>query len=141
MLIVYPTDNWDSFTSLADAETNIANNIPSASRVGWDALTVDADKEIYLRQATTIIRGKITLPSTLEDDLKLATAYQANYSVGIDQTRDNGNGNLKIKNIVGVTEKEWFSPRDSNNDLIDIVDSLLKDYIKASEGSFSFDRA
>lgn len=49
-LIIYPTTNYDSFISLTDADTVISENTLFSSN--WDLLS-DANKEIYLRIATT----------------------------------------------------------------------------------------
>lgn len=141
-LTIYPLDNYDSFCTVADADTLLTANVPTSQRTSWDAL-IEADKEIYLRQATTIIRTKVSeLPTTLEDDLKLACAYLANYSVGIDMTNSDNKGNLKRINIANETiEKEYFTQTKDSNDLPDIVVSLLAQYGVKTTGTFSFQRS
>ena len=140
-VILYPETDWDAFIDVATCDAFLTANVIGTQRTAYDALT-DPDKEIYIRQATTLIRGKITLPATLEDDLMYATAYLVNYSIGVDMTRDDGKGNLKSINIVNETvEKEWFSPTDANNDFPDIVQSLLSAYGLNTDGSFSFIRS
>ena len=149
MLIVYPTTNYDSFSSLADAEAIIlANiqkaiilaNIPMAQHASWDLLT-DADKEVLLRHATIIIKSKISLPDTLEDDLKLACVYLANYSIGVEMTDTNGKGNIKSRDIVGLIKTEWFTARKDDSELPNIVVMLLRQYEVTSTSSFTFNRA
>jgi len=141
-LTIYPTDEYDSFCSLADAETLIAANIPSAQHTLWDALA-DSDKEILLRQSTILIKNSVTtLPATLEDDLKLACAYLANNSVGITMTDSNGKeGNVKVKEIVDVVKTEYFSAGKSNNSFPTIVNSLLSQYGVSTSSSFKFERS
>ena len=139
-LTVYPTDDYDSFSSLADAETIISENIPSAQHASWDDLS-DSDKEVLLRQSTIIIRNKITLPSTLESDLQFACVYLANSSVGVGMTDSDGKGDIKIKEITGVVKTEWFTARKDSNSLPDIVVTLLAQYKVTSTSSFSFERS
>lgn len=138
-LIIYPTTGYDSFVSLADAETILENNVPPSQRLDWDAIVEDTTKQIYLRQATLVIKGKITLPDTLEDDLKLAAAYLANYSIGKDMVDDNDKDKIKRKKVDDI-EVEYFSGRDADNELPDLVVNLLRQYEVSSSGSFSFNR-
>jgi len=140
-LIVYPLTNYDTFCSLVDAETILLNNVPSTQRTLWDALTVDADKEILLRMATLLIKQRITLPDTLESDLKSATVYLANHSIGVNMMDDDSSDNIKSKQIDGVTKVEYFSRGESSNAFPSLVDSLLSQYNSVSDSSFVFSRA
>jgi len=139
MLIEYPTTGYDTFCSLADAGTILLNNVPPSQRTDWDAITEDTTKEIYLRQATLVIKGKITLPETLEYDLKLATAYLANYSIGKDMVDDGEKSNIKVKKVDDISV-EYFNPRDADNELPDLVINLLAKYEVSSSGTFSLVR-
>lgn len=139
-LILYPLDGYDTFCSLADAESLITNNIPSIQHTAWDALQ-DPEKEILLRQATLIIKNKIDLPEELENELKLATVYLANSSVGLDMTNDDGKSNIKSKEIVGVVKTEFFGKSSDSNSLPDMVTMLLSKYDFTSGSSFIFQRA
>jgi len=140
-LIVFPTDSYDSFCSVADADTLLGKNVPSTQRAAWDTPLSTSDKEIYLRQASLLIKQKITLPDTAEDDLTLATAYLANHSVGVNMLNEDGENNVKVDEVVGVVKTEYFSPSESSNAMPDIVLSLLSKYEPKSSGSFSFSRA
>ncbi len=140
-LIIYPSDSWVSFCSVADADSLLSLNVPSAQRTVWNTPLSESDKEVYLRQATLLIRQQITLPDTLEDDLKLATAYLANHSTDIDMTNEDGSDNVKVKEIVGVVKTEYFSNGESSNTFPDIVNSLLTQYEASASGGFSFSRA
>lgn len=140
MLIIYPLDNYDSFCSLADAETLITNNIPATQHTAWDALT-DPDKEILLRQSTLLIKNYITLPVDLENELKLATVYLANSSVNVDMTGDDGKSNIKSKEIVGVVKTEFFGRGNDSNSFPEMVTMLLSKYSLISGSTFVFDRA
>ena len=133
-LIEYPLDNYDTFCSLVDADAILLLNVPSAQLADWTAL-LDADKEVLLRQSTTLIRNKITLPYTLEDDLKLATAYLANSSVAVDMTTADGKENVKEKDIVGVVKTVYFSRGQDSNSFPDLVVLLLGQYQITSVGS------
>lgn len=60
-LTIYPTAGYDSFVSLADANTIVASH--TLYNTEWTALT-DADKEVYLRIATDNIFLVISTDST-----------------------------------------------------------------------------
>jgi len=139
MLIPYPDNSWDTFCSVADADTIITNYVPNST--DWIALT-EAKKEVYLRQATETIKGYVLcLPDTLEEDLKKATAYLANYSMTTPTATDSGKGNVKIKEIVDVVKTEYFYAT-KDNALPDNVVKLLEQYcVVASDSAFCFDRA
>jgi len=139
-LIVYPDTGYDTLCSLADAEAIILANIPAAQHTSWDGL-VDGAKEIQLRQATMLIKNKVTLPATLEDDLKFACAYLANSSIDVSMDDDDGKGSVKTKEIVGVVKTEWFYARKDSNSFPDMVNMLLKQYELTASSSFSFERA
>ena len=133
-LIEYPLDNYDTFCSLVDAEALILANVPTAQHASWDLLA-DVDKDILLRQSTLLIKNKITLPYTLEDDLKLATAYLANSSVAVNMTTSDGKENVKEKEIVGVVKTVYFSRGQDSNSFPDLVVLLLGKYQITSVGS------
>ena len=140
-LILYPTTDYDAFISIANCDTFLTANVIGSQRTDYDALS-DGDKEIYIRQATTLIKHNITLPDTLEDDLQYATAYLVNYSIGVDMTNEDGKqGNIKRKEIVDVVETEYFAPGQDSNSFPDIVQSLLNQYDGVSDGSFVFERS
>ncbi len=140
-LIVYPTINFDAFISLADCEVVLSNTVPSSQLMGWVALS-DTDKEVMIRQSTMLIKAKITPPSTLEQDLKTATAYLSNYSIDTDMQNEDGSDNVKVKEIVGVVKTEYFTKsEDKSNELPDIVISLISQYFTKAKSSFSFRRA
>jgi len=140
-LIIYPTTDYDSFCSLADADTLITANVPAAQHILWDALD-DADKEVELRQATLLIKNKIDLPGMLEDDLKLACALLANSSTGTDMADSDGKtGNVKSKEIVDVVKTEYFGRSKSNDEFPNMVNLLLSQYQVKSSSSFTFERS
>lgn len=152
MLIVYPATSWNSFSSLADANTIVLEEIPYAQRKdNWDSitdiagdLTADQQKEVLLKQATRDIKLRLgdNLPSTLEYDLQLATVLLANHSVNIDMSNEDGSSNIKIEEVTGAVKTEYFKPsEDKSNDLPDNVEQLLQQYDLKSSGSFPFKRA
>jgi len=136
-LIIYPVEGWDSFCSESDCTDILELNVPPSQLVDYLALDIPT-REIYLRQATILIKQKITLPDTLEDDLKTACAYLANYSIGKDMTNSTSDNNIKVDEVVGVVKTEYFSPNKSSNSFPSIVNSLLKQYGLQSGGSFKF---
>ncbi len=137
-LIVYPDTNNDAFCSLADANTLITANIPSTQRTAWEGLA-DPDKEIIIRQSTILLRQKITAPTTLEDNLKLACAYLSNHSVGIDMTKKTTSNNVKKKSIAkGAVATEFFGETQDSNAFPSIVTALISTYGVTSGGTFSF---
>lgn len=139
-LTLYPLTDYDTFCSLVDAEAIIAANIPAAQHSAWDALP-DAEKEVQLRQATLLIKNKITLPDLLESELSMATAYLANSSVGVDMTNEDGSNDIKSKEIVGVIKTEFFGGKKDSNSMPDMVMLLLAKYKITASSSFSFERS
>lgn len=139
-LIIYPTEDYDAFISVVDCDTLLSSNVIGAQRALYDDL-VDSDKEIYIRQATTLIKQRITMPETLENDLKAATAYLVNYSVGLDMTNADKSSNVKVKNIVGVISTEYFSNGSASNAFPDVVTSFLSQYGLSARSTFSLDRS
>ena len=139
-LILYPTTDYDAFISIVNCDAFLESNVIGSQRTLYDAL-IDADKEIYIRQATTLIKNAITLPTTLEEDLQAATAYLVNHSIGIDMLDSNKSSNVKVKEIVDVVKTEYFTPNNDVNSFPDIVQSLLLQYDGVSDGSFVFNRA
>ena len=137
MIILFPLDNFDGFITEADCTTFLNLNVPASQLTAYLALDT-ASREILIRQSTTLIKNKITLPATLEDNLSQACAYLVNYSVGINMTLDDGNGNIKIDEVVGAVKTEFFSPNDANNSFPDIVELLLSDYGLAQDGTWAF---
>ncbi len=140
-LTIYPDTGYDSFCSLADADALITANVPAAQHTLWDDLT-DPNKEVELRQATLLIKNKIDLPGTLEDDLKLACALLANSSTVTDMTDADGKtGNIKVKEIVDVVKTEYFGKSKGNDEFPNMVNLLLSQYQVKSSSSFEFSRA
>lgn len=140
-LIKYPETEWNAFTDIAFCDAFLLENVPSSQRTAYDALT-DPDKEIYIKQATTLIRTSITLPDTLEDDLQIATCYLVNYSISLDMTNSDGSSNIK-KEVIdkGTIETEYFSQGKESNSFPSIVAQLLSQYGYSSSGTFVFQRA
>ena len=138
-LIIYPTDNYDSYVSLLDAESIYDTNIIDTSK--WDALT-DPMKEKYLRQATMLIKLKITDP--LEEatpfNLQLATVYLVDYALDTNVLKDDGKGNLKRIEIEGAITKEFFSRANSNTAFPDHIAMLLNEFGYLSNSTFSLER-
>ena len=138
-LIIYDTDNWDSYISLTDAEDLVTSYIIDTST--WDALD-DTVKEKYLRQATMLIKSRITLKEgDTTDNLKLATVYLAVFSIAKDMTQSDGKDNLKIIEIDGAIKKEFFTKGKSSNQFPDIVTQLLQEYNYTSSSTFKMERS
>jgi len=139
-LVIFPTTDYDAFVTVVNCDSLLEVNVIGTQRAAYDALS-DGDKEIYIRQATTLIKHNAELPTTLEDDLQLATAYLVNHSVGIDMLNSDNTSNVKVKDIDGVVKTEYFSQNSDSNSFPDIVQSLLEQYDGAVDGSFTFSRA
>lgn len=139
-LIIYPTTDYNSYVSLADAEILITDNIISHS--AWDALT-STQKELYIKQSTTLIRLKIQDPyeDATPSDLELATVYLAVSSIAVDMTESDGKDNLKRIKIDGAIEKEYFTKSEKSNSFPDIVEALLSQYTYTNSSSFTLMRA
>lgn len=137
MIILYPLENYDGFITASDCTSYLTLNVPSSQLVDY-LLLDEPSVEILIRQATTLIKSKITLPSTLEDNLKNACAYLVKYSVTNVMTNSDTEGNIKVDEVVGVVKTEYFSPNQANNSFPDIVDSLLSSYGIVQDGTISF---
>ncbi|NQX98212.1 MAG: hypothetical protein HRT73_10080, partial [Flavobacteriales bacterium] len=96
MIILYPLEDYDGFITEADCTVYLTNNVPTAQIAEYIALS-GTEREVLIRQATTLIKSKITLPDTLEDNLKNACAYLVNYSVSNVMTNSDDSNNLKVK--------------------------------------------
>jgi len=122
-LVVYPTNGFDSFVSLEEANSIISENVFNTEE--WDGLA-DNKKEVLLRQATDTIRWFVRLKG--EEDtyrLKKATALLAEYKLGEDKKETN----LKREAVAGVYEKEYYEVSNKNIDNVipAYVRSLIKD--------------
>ncbi len=138
-LIIYPSSGFDSFVTLADATSNLTNNVIDIT--AWTALT-DTKKEIYLRQATLLIKSKIDLDLIVSvDNLELATSLLANHAVGVDITNDTNDGNIKVNEITGVIHKEYFTKGKASNAMPTNVTSLLSEYGFVGSSSLKILRA
>ena len=71
-MIVYPNSNYDSWISVADAQTYLRTRLHADE---WDALASDSEKEVALQTGFRSING-LDLNITFDDDLIIsATAY------------------------------------------------------------------
>ena len=71
-MIVYPTSNFDSWISVADAQTYLSTRLHADE---WHALSSDAEKEVALQTAFRSLSG-LDLNITFDDDgLISSTAY------------------------------------------------------------------
>ncbi len=138
-LIIYPLSGFDSFVTLEDTTSNLTNNVIDTT--AWTALA-ETVKEIYLRQATLLIKSRIDLDLVVSvDNLELATSLLANYAVGVDITDDTNDGNIKINEITGVIHKEYFTKGKASNAMPTNVVSLLSEYGFVGSGSIKILRA
>jgi len=137
-MIIYPTTDWNSYVSLIDANTIAADFIDD----NFTALT-DAEKEKYLKQSTLLIKLKIIDPleETTPDNLKLATVYLANYSIGKNMVSYDTSDNVKRLKIDGALEKEYFSQGSKSNSFPSIVNELLSEYGMSGGTSRQISRA
>jgi hypothetical protein len=76
-LTIYPTTDADSFISLADADIVITNN--SIQSATWLALS-EAEREVYLRIATTRIFNVVSTDTSNEDGYLDSSTYVASES-------------------------------------------------------------
>jgi len=136
-LTVYPIENYDSFSSLVDADVLIGFMVNDN---GWSALT-DPEKEAYLKQSTMLMKDRIELPTTLEYDLKLSCLHLSVYSIGKDMLNNDGKNNIKRKSIDGVAETEYFSKASASNAFPYIVRTLLSKYGLMAKNTFRLERA
>ena len=138
-LTIYPTTNYNSYVSLLDAESIYDTNIIDTSK--WDEIA-DPLKEKYLRQATMLIKLKITDPLTTETpyNLQLATVYLVDYALGTNVLKDDGKSNLKRIKIDNAMEKEFFSRANPNTAFPDHIAMLLNEYGFLDSSTFSLER-
>lgn len=144
-LVIYPTTDYDSFVSIADANTIIEEY--SLHNDLWSALS-DAEKEVYLRVGTDRIFSVISTDDTDEAYLD-STVYDATTSClpksnalmaihdvvyGLS-TSINPNKGLITKEKVGDLEVNYFQGYSKNpksgivtNPFPNIVKSCLETY-------------
>ena len=92
-LVIFPNEGWNSYLDLVEVE-NLYNEY-IINRENWDILS-DIQKELYIKQATLLIKNKINDIEVVDDNIKLALVYLINYSLDKDMTNSDGNENVKV---------------------------------------------
>ena len=110
-MIIYPDENYDSFISLAEADTIITENVIQYEE--WLALPI-ATREIYLRIATTLILNVtkdlsietyVAAQSCLPKACALVAAHNFVYGLSSEV---NPNTGLVSKEKAGDLEVSYF---------------------------------
>ena len=106
-LIIYPDTGWDSFVSVADADTIIGG---FTSDGGYSALDA-AGKEAILKQTALQIRlcPNIVLPDAVESDLELAQCYLTTHALTTDMLSFDSADRAVTKEKVGEIEVAYDS--------------------------------
>jgi len=136
-LIIYPTVDYDSFTTVVDSTTIITGFVQDTNTIAYLALS-DPEKESVLKQTTLQIRTcpGIQLPDTSTSDLQLAQCYLAVASgISLNSVEVN---NIK-SNKAGSVEQSFFESNTAPPTMTPIVYSLLSQYgcKNASSSGFS----
>lgn len=139
-LIVYPTANWDSFNSEADATTKITGFAASEGKTAYLALD-EAGKEAILRQTALQIKlcPSIVLPDGIESDLALAQCYLTVHALSVDMMSYDANSNAITSEKVGSLAVSYNSHKKGSNSAFDtMTQALLKQYgCKSQKSGFS----
>ena len=114
-LVIYPTEDYDSLISEADATDWINKNSVNASL--WLAKTTE-EKEVYLRIATTRILDVVALDDTYDQVTSCLPSVCANmaiYDIAFNiSTNINNNEGLITREKVGDLEVEYQHNRNTN---------------------------
>ena len=130
MLIIYPTIDWNSFISVADADIIIEGFTPSVGKDAYLALD-EAGKEAQLRQASFNIRlcPNITLPDDTTLYLEMATCYLVVHEMTIDTMSYDPNDKAITSESVDTLSVTYDAQKKGNaDDFPPIVSTFLKDY-------------
>lgn len=148
-LTVYPTDGYDSFISLEDANTRIGYTSLQAS--DWNALD-DTTKEVYLRIATIAINNKVDFDDDAFLDYDAATSCLPNACADMAvhdlvyglSSEINPNTGLVASEKVGDLEVKYFHGANTSSQQLkgrvttrfpDTVVSCLSNYGAVFTGS------
>ena len=129
-LIIYPTDSYDSFISVADATTVI--DTLTLFSTEWGAIT-DTEKEIYLRIAMRRIVDGIDqdenpLPDPLPDCAGEAQALMAVQDVvyGISaNTTTESTGSIKKQKVASL-EIEYYDTTSQTTKMVSIIPAMAR---------------
>jgi len=129
-LILYPTDNWNSFASVQVADIIIGGFVASDGQAAYLAGD-DAYKEAILTQTALQIKlcPNISLPATLENDLELAQCYLVTHALTVDMMSYDANDRAVTKEQVGTLSVEYDANLKGDVSEFDSMTSaLLKQY-------------
>ncbi len=137
-LVIYPTDNWNSFVSVVDADTIIATFV---SDNGYSQLDNEGKEAILIQTALQIrLCNNITLPSDTTSDLELAQCYLVTYALGTDMLAYDPNSRAVIEEHAGAVGTSYDSgmKAEDNSSFPSMVQSLLNQYgCSSSRGGFT----
>ena len=129
-LIVYPTDDWDTFIDVTESDSIITGMVQNDNTRAYLTLQVD-QKEAVLRQTATQIRlcSNITLPEDNEGDLQLAQCYLTVHAMGVDMTAYDPNEKAVTYEKVGSLATAYQAGmKGSSTDFDSMTSSLLRQY-------------
>ena len=138
-LILYPTDNWNSFASVQAADIIIGGFVASDGQAAYLAGD-EAYKEAILTQTALQIKlcPNISLPDTLESDLELAQSYLVVHALTVDMMSYDANDRAVTKEQVGTLSVEYDANLKGDVSEFDTMTSaLLKQYnCQSSKGGW-----
>ncbi len=137
-LIIYPSEFWDSFISVATC-TTLSDRYISGNKFGL--LADDTAREVALRQASLMIAQcpNIVLPATVDTNLAMATMYLVEHGLTVDMIAYDAADKAVASETAGAVSISYFQGQKSGNETFPpMVLSLLKPYgCKSPSGKFS----
>ena len=138
-LIIYPTEFWNTFASVAAADIIIGGFVASDGQAAYLALD-EAGKEAILSQTALQMKlcKNIVLPDTLESDLEVAQCYLVVHALTTDMLSFDSNDRAVTSESVDVISVSYdASKKGSNGDFPPMVSALLGQYgCTGTSGSF-----
>ncbi len=130
-LILYPTDNWNSFASVQAADIIIGGFVASDGQAAYLAGD-EAFKEAILTQTALQIKlcKNISLPGTLESDLELAQCYLVVHALTVDMMSYDANARAVSEEHAGAVGQSYDTKYKSsdNTEFDPMTKALLSQY-------------
>ena len=127
-LIIYPSEFWDSFLSVADC-TTLSNRYVSGNK--FATLADDAAREIILRQTALQINQcpNMELPTNVTTDLAMAQMYLVEHALTTDMIAYDANDRAITSERVDTLAVTYDTDKKgSSDDFPPMVSSFLKQY-------------
>jgi len=129
-IVKYPTDSWNSFLDVAQADLIIGDMVQGDGATKYANLATP-EKEAILIQTAMQMRfcPSIKLPDTLEPELEVAQAYLIVHALEVDMMSYDANGRAITSETVDVISVSYdASKKGLNSDFPPMVSNILSRY-------------